>query len=247
MAIERINFLRLPIDVVAPEDLESTILELLTREGPQHIMLVNLWDVLRAKYRSEYRAMLMSAALVIPTSLSLVRGAVFLKKTKPVRYQPFVFIISVLGVLEKYRKNLYLLGARPHSLIQAEKNVRSTFPGLPVVGRFSGYYHRGMEHNILTAIHKAHPSLVLVGDGIPGSQRWVHRNRKSLHSGLFIHDPDVLDVFSERKRRVSEKTFERGLEYFPQIMKNPSRIFRIFQYLWYNILLLFYRLFRNAS
>ncbi len=247
MAIERINFLKLPIDVVAPEDLEEAVLELLTREGPQHIMLVNLWDVLRAKYRSEYRAMMMSAALVIPTSRSLIRGAVFLKKTKPVRYQPFVFIISTLGVLEKYRKNLYLLGARPQSLIKAEKNVRSTFPGLSLVGRFSGYYHKTMERNILTAINKAHPALVIVGDGIPYGQRWVHRNRGNLHSGLFIWDADVLDIFSERKRRVSEKTFERGWEYFPQILKNPSRIFRIFQYLWYNLLLLFYRLFRTAS
>ena len=58
---------------------------------------------------------------------------------------------------------------------------------------------------------------------------------------------DVIDIFSERKRRVDEKTFERGLEYLPQVVKNPLRIFRFFQYLWYNVILVFYRLFRTAS
>jgi len=54
-------------------------------------------------------------------------------------------------------------------------------------------------------------------------------------------------VFADRKRRVSERLFERGLEYMPQILKNPLRIFRIFQYLGYTILLLFSRLFRSSS
>ena len=37
---------------------------------------------------------------------------------------------------------------------------------MSIVGRFAGYYHKSMERNILTAIVKANPSLVIVGDGI---------------------------------------------------------------------------------
>ena len=49
--------------------------------------------------------MVTKAALVIPTSKSLVRGAHFLKKKHiPVRYQPFSLIIGVMGSLEKYYK-----------------------------------------------------------------------------------------------------------------------------------------------
>ncbi len=238
--------MRVPLDIVPPEDLEQTILELLSREGPQQIMLVSLWDVLRARRRGEFRSMVTSAALVLPVSKSLIRGAAFLKKKKPVRYYPFSLLISVLGTLEKYYKTLYLLGGQHRSLMQAERNVRSTFPHLGIVGRFAGGYHRTMEKNILTAIAKAQPSLVLIGDRMPGGQRWVHRNRKNFRTGIFLWSRDVIDVFSDRKRRVSEKTFERGLEYFPLLLKNPLRFFRIFQYLWYNILLLAYRIFRTA-
>ena len=247
MAIERIEFLKVPLDIVAPEELEAVVLDLLSREGPQQIMLVNLWDVLRARRRGEFRNMVTGAALVLPTSRSLIRGARFLKKKVPVRYYPFSLIIGILGILEKYYKSLYLLGAQHRSLLQAEKNVRSTFPHLALVGRFAGYYHKSMERNILTAITKANPSLVLVADGVPAGQRWIQRNRSRLYNGIFIWNEEVIDIFSERKHRVSEKNFDRGLEYFPLILKNPLRIFRIFQYLWYNVLLVYYRLFRIAA
>jgi N-acetylglucosaminyldiphosphoundecaprenol N-acetyl-beta-D-mannosaminyltransferase len=246
VAIERIVLLNVPLDIVSPEDLESVILDLLNHEGPQHIMLVSLWDVLKARFHGEFRTMLTSAALVLPVSKSLIRGARFLGKKEPVRHQPFTFIISTLGILEKYYKSLYLLGAQQRSILKAERNVHSTFPRLSIVGRFAGYYHKSMERNILTAITKAHPSLVLISDGVPGGQRWIYRNRSRLHNGIFIWNRDVIDVFSERKRRVPEKVFDRGFEYVSQIPKNPLRILRFFQYLWYNVLLLFYRLFRTS-
>lgn len=237
--------MKVPLDIVSPEDLDSAVMDLASKKGLQHIMLVSLWDVLRARHRGEFRSMVLNAALVIPTSKSLIRGAAFLKKKVPVRYQPFNLIVATLGVLEKYFRSVYLLGAQQRSLMQAERNVKSTFPRLSVVGRFAGYYHRSMERNILTAIGKAAPSLVILGDGVPGGQKWVHRNRASLPGGIIIWNPDVIDIFSERKRRVSERTFERGLEYFPLVLRNPLRIFRIFQYMWYTVLLLCYRLFRT--
>lgn len=244
MASQRIDFLKVPLDILSEEDLEAKILELSSTDGVKHIMLVSLWDVLRARYRKEFRAMVKEAALVLPVSKSLIRGARFLKKPVPVRHQPFSFIIGTLGVLERYYKSVYVLGAHHRSLLKAEANVRSTFPKLSVVGRFAGYYHRTMEKKILTAITKANPSLIIVGNGVPGGQKWIHRNRARLGSGIVIWDPDVIDIFSERKRRVSERTFERGHEYLPLVLKNPLRILRIFQYLWYNAVLLYYRLFR---
>ncbi len=247
MAVERLNFLNVPVDVVPEEDLESVILDLLSRETPQHIMLVSLWDILRARHRGEFRSMVQQAALVLPVSRSIVRGARFLKKTPPVRHYPFSLIISTLDILERYRKSVYLFGAQTRSLSQAERNVRSTFPGLSIVGRFAGYYHKSMEKNILTAITKAQPALTLLANGIPSGQKWIHRNRSRLHAGLFIWNAEVLDIFSERKRRISEKTFVRGLEYFSLVLKNPLRIFRFFQYLWYNVLLLCYRIFRVST
>lgn len=244
MAAERITFLGLWLDVLKPEEIEETVLNLASgeRKGPRQIMLVNLWDILRARRNKEFRAMLESAALVIPTAKSLVSGAASINKTAPVRYEPFRFIISVMDALEKHLKTLYVFGGKDKSLQLAEKHIRLTFPSLRLVGRVPGYYGRGMEKNIKTAMSKAQPSLVIVGSGIPGKQSWIYRNREQLPSSIFLWDSTIIDIFAERKRRVSPALFNAGLDYLPQILRNPLRAFRCFQYLWYRILLVAYRM-----
>lgn len=42
--------------------------------------------------------------------------------------------------------------------------MRSTFKGLQVVGRYVGYYPKSVEDDIVQAIYKASPSLVLVSE-----------------------------------------------------------------------------------
>ena len=243
MATERIKFLGLFLDILKPEDIEETVLDLLSAEGkgPRQIMLVNLWDIMRARRNREFRAMLENAALVIPTAKSLVSGAISLKNPAPVRYEPFNFIIAVMGALEKHLKTVYVFGGKDKSLQRAEKHIRKTFPSLRLVGRVPGYYDRGMEKNIKTAMSKAQSSLVIVGNGIPGKQAWVYRNREQLPSSIFIWDSTIIDIFAERKKRVSASLFDSGLEYLPQVLRNPLRAFRVFQYLWYRILLVVYR------
>lgn len=243
MAVERINFLKVPLDIIAPEDIEESILKILNSDGPQHIMFVSIWDVLRARRKSEFRSMVLSAALVIPTSKSILKGASFLKKAQPIRYYPFNFIISTLGCLEKHYKTLYLLGAQSESLQYAEKNLKATFPHLFIVGRYPGYFHKSMEKRILTVISKSTPSLVLVGSGVPANQKWIHKNRNTLPSSIFIWDKYVIDIFSKKRKRVSESLFEKGLEHIPEIVKNPFKTLRIFKFLWYYILLFIYRIF----
>ena len=243
MAVERIKFLGLFLDILKPEEIEETVFALASQEseGAKQIMLVNLWDILRARRSKEFRAMLESADLVLPTAKSLVSGAVFLKQTAPVRYEPFAFIVAVMGALEKYLKTLYLIGGKNASLQRAEKNIRTTFPNLRIVGRVPGYYSRDMEKDIKTAISKAAPSLAIVGSGIHGKQKWIFRNKQDLPPSIFLWDSTIIDIFAERKRHPSPALFNAGLEYLPQVFKNPLRIFRIFQFLWYKILLLVYR------
>ena len=55
MAVKRINFLNVPLDVLHEEDMEETVMSLLNKEGPQQIIFMTLWDVLRARHNGEFR------------------------------------------------------------------------------------------------------------------------------------------------------------------------------------------------
>ena len=99
------------------------------------------------------------------------------------------------------------------------------------------------EKNIIAAMFKASPAVVLIGSGIKNPERWVYRRRNCFNSSIFIADNDVLDIFSKRKKYVNPKTFEKGLEIWPEIIKNPLKLFLIFPYFWYKLSLLWFRLF----
>jgi len=242
MQCERINFLGVPVDILKEEDIEQVILDLLDAKKVSHIVFLSTWDVLKGRDNKEFKKMLEEASLIIPISKSIIKGARFLKRPVPIRYSPFDAILSILNVINAHYKSLYLLGASKKSLTIAEDNVKSTFTELRFVGRYQGYYNRAIEPAIISAIVKAHPSLLLIGDGIKNGKCWTYKNKDILHDGIYVYEPNIIDIFSKYKRKTSEWLFKHGLEYLPKVLINPFRIFNIFKYIYFKFLLLFYRI-----
>ncbi|GHV66965.1 UDP-N-acetyl-D-mannosamine transferase [Spirochaetia bacterium] len=247
---ERISLLKVPLDIVPPEQLGSVIFDLLNEvetsgEG-RNIVLLSLWDLLRARRNGEYRTYVQNAALVIPISKSLVGGARFLTGKKAIRYMPFDFVVQLLTILENREFSAFLLGAKARILKKTEKNIRLTFPRLRIVGRCIGAFKRQIEASILEAIRKASPHLLLVGKGARGKELWIARNSSRLSRGLRLWCSDLFDVFAERKQRPSRYAFEKGLEWIGFLVKNPLRFFRIFSFMYYNLLLLLYKIFKKG-
>jgi N-acetylglucosaminyldiphosphoundecaprenol N-acetyl-beta-D-mannosaminyltransferase len=242
---ERINFLKVPVDIIPPDRLTEVIYELLSAKTGKNIVLLSLWDLLRARRIGEYRSFVLNAGLVIPISKSLVSGIRFLTGKTAVRYMPFDFIINLLTILEGREFSVYLLGGKPRVLQKTEKNIRQTFPRLRIVGRYIGAFKRQEEATIIQAIRKASPSLLLVSRGVSGQEQWIVKNSVRLSGGLRLWCSDLFEVFAERKKRPSRKTFDRGLEWIAYCFRNPLKFFRIFPYCRYKLLLLIYRIFKK--
>ena len=242
--MKRINIVGVPVDIVKQEELEEVLFTLYEQAGTKQIIFLSIWDLLKARRNSEYMQCLKSAALILPISKSILRGAAFLKQEVPVRYNPFSTVIMILTYLETRYKSLYMFGGRKSSLMDSEHNIRVTYPGLQIVGRYVGYYPSGVEKDIISAIYKANPSLVIISDGVKKGETWAYEHRNEFGSSFFIYYKDIFDIFSKRKNRVDPGVFERGNEIWTEIFHNPFKIFLIFPYIWYKFLLLFYRLFR---
>jgi N-acetylglucosaminyldiphosphoundecaprenol N-acetyl-beta-D-mannosaminyltransferase len=240
---QRVNLLKVPIDIVAPDQLAPIVYDLLKEDKEHNIVLLSIWDLLRARRNNDYRSYVLRASLVIPISKSLIGGVKFLTGKKAIRYMPFDFIISLLTILEEREFSCYLLGGKNRVLFKTEKNIRQTFPRLRIVGRFPGSFRRQEEPTIIMAIKKASPSLLLVGKGVRGEERWIAKNNLALGNGLRLWCSDIFDVFAERKKHPSRTAFEYGLEWIGYCFQKPVKFLRIFPYMYYNILLLVYKLF----
>ncbi|NLC93750.1 MAG: WecB/TagA/CpsF family glycosyltransferase [Treponema sp.] len=245
MSLKRISVIGVPVDVCPPEELEKEILEILAKPGTKQIVFLSIWKLLKATHKGDMADCVKNADLIIPISKSILRGAKFLKKEVPNRYNPFEMVIRVLSILESHFKTTYLLGSYKKTLVKAENNIRDTFPSLRIVGRYVGYYPKQIENDIISAIFKSQPSLVLISDGIKEKDCWAYKRRNRFSSSIFLYYKDSFGIFSERVKRIDEKTFNKGNEFWIELFHNPFKIFLIFPLLWYLILLVFYKLFRK--
>jgi N-acetylglucosaminyldiphosphoundecaprenol N-acetyl-beta-D-mannosaminyltransferase len=244
---ERITLLNVPLDIVEEEHLSMVINELLQRKQPQNIVLLSLWDLLRARSNKDYHAYVTNAALVIPISKSLVSGVRFLTGKKIKRYMPFIFIIKLLIILEERELSAYLLGGKLKILKKTENNIHTTFPRLQIVGRYEGSFRKQEAKIIIKAIRKAGPSLLLVGKGVRGEELWIARNDAELSRGLRLWCSDIYDVFAKKKVHPSDFVFDHGFDWIGVCLQHPLRFFRFFSYLRYKLLLLGYRLFKREK
>ncbi len=240
--IERIDVAGVPVDILRPENLDQEILEILSKPGTKQIVFLNVWNLLKARGKNDYAECVRNADLVIPISKSILKGAKFLKRDIPVRYNPFDTVINILSVLEGHFKSVYLLGGTRKTLLQAESNLKATYPELHIVGRCVGYFSKNAEPDVIQAIYKAQPSLVLVSEGIKEKDLWSFHRKNQFASSIFLYYRDAFGIFSSRIQRVNPKTFEKGHEMMVELGHNPFKIFLIFPFLWYNLVLLWYKI-----
>ncbi|MDR1932138.1 MAG: WecB/TagA/CpsF family glycosyltransferase [Spirochaetales bacterium] len=242
MEIERIKVTGIPVDHLRDEVFEDTIHALAEGSEVRQIVFLSLWDLMRARRDGELRRCLEQSALIIPVSRGIQKGAKFLKKTVPARYMPFDFIIRLFAALEERGRSLYLLGCGPEQLRGIEQNLRQTFPGLKIVGRYTGYYPRAKERDIRIAIKKAAPHCTLAGPGIRGKEKWISRHRNDFAPGIFVWSDSVMDIISGKRTKVSREVFQKGWEFFPELIRRPWRVLRSIVYMYYLLLLVIYRL-----
>ncbi|RPJ03838.1 MAG: glycosyltransferase, partial [Spirochaetaceae bacterium] len=156
----------------------------------------------------------------------------------------FDFVINRLICAEKAGLSVYLLGGKKKDLEKAELNVRTSFPGLKIIGRYSGYFTEGMEKDILVAIKKSAPAILLVGRGMKGKEFWLYRNRPELASGISLWVDNCIEIFAGTDKYVPEDLFKAGLESMTDAMKKPWKYLLVFRYIYFNLLLLIYKIFK---
>lgn len=245
--VRRIRVLKVPVDVIHPEHMEEVIFDLVAEAGTKQIVFLDIWRLLKARNNPEFLTCLENASLVLPISKSIISGAKFLGLPIPIRYNPFSGVVQILTILESRYKSLYLLGSRKGCLMTAERNVRATLPNLHIVGRYVGYYPKEVEKDVVEAIFKANPTLVLLSDGIRDDIMWSYKRRNSFGSSIFLYYKDAFGIFSKRIKRVSSETFNKGKEIWVEIFHNPLKIFLVFPFIWYILTLVWYRLFKKLQ
>ncbi|MFP4442283.1 MAG: WecB/TagA/CpsF family glycosyltransferase [Spirochaetia bacterium] len=240
--LRRYSLIGIPVDHLKKDFFEHVLTKLLNDKSVHQISIITLWEVIRAKFSRKYRKCLHKSSLVIPKTAGVARGIKFIYGRKIDTYTSFDFLIKLLGIIEKRSGAIYLLGSDGKYLSVAENNIKETFPGARIVGRYTGRFPKKMAGNIIMAIRKSAPDLFLAGAGIPGKDLWVYQHKKSFSPGLFLWNQESFDIFSGRRKKISKSLSQNGLDFLPVLFKKPWRLIRIFPYFLYVIILFFQKI-----
>ena len=240
----RINLLKLPIDILDEMNLEAKILELLENEKSNQIIFLSFKDFIKGRNNKEFREVLEEASLVLPSSSIITKGIYFLTKKKSSVFINYDFLLKILSILEKHKKSIYIIGSNKKNISISEKNLKDSYPGLHLVGRSSSNYQKEKEEDIILAIKKSSPSLLLCGSGLKGKNKWISTNKSKFNPGLCLWSPDCFEIFSGKRSRPSRKASVRFFTNIKSSFFKPWRIFYIFPLLAYYLSLIVYKLFK---
>jgi len=224
----RIRILDVPIDTLTLDQALLRVRELLDGDEHHQIVTLSMESFRRSRRDAELSRAIRQAPIVIPVARSLVSAARFLGRSPIEAVIPFDFIIRLLTVADEAGASVYLLGARKEHLERTEKNLRVSFPRLRLVGRYAGFYPSRVEQDIITAIRKAAPRLILVGSGVPGGELWPLRHRKQLTPGVSLWVGDCFEVFAGAKQQIPRSSYAAGLESYSGWLTHPWRLLRVF-------------------
>jgi N-acetylglucosaminyldiphosphoundecaprenol N-acetyl-beta-D-mannosaminyltransferase len=135
----------------------------------------------------------------------------------------------------KHGYRLFLLGAGPGVADDAAKELALRYPGVRVVGTYSGSPDDAHFEEIRTRLEQAQPQILLVAYGAPRQDMWIAQHGGGLPSSVRVAMGvgGVFDYLSGRVPLAPGIMRRAGLEWLYRVYKQPwrwKRILKVFQF-----------------
>ena len=122
---------------------------------------------------------------------------------------------------------VFLLGALPGVAEDAARSLQSRCTGLRIVGTRDGYFSPEDEPKVVQEIAEAKPDILFVGLGAPRQEKWISRHMEALQVPVAIGVGGTFDVLAGRAKRAPEWMQRAGLEWLYRLLREPSRLPRM--------------------
>jgi N-acetylglucosaminyldiphosphoundecaprenol N-acetyl-beta-D-mannosaminyltransferase len=230
----RLELLGVPVDVFSSlVDLKEYAATLLHNGQSNQVVFLNYKLLRKARHTPHMLQMLEDAALVLPAEPSIVKGLSFIYKETFTAYAPFDVVIGLLSTLENSpNKSAYLLGGNKKTLTRVYHNLKGSYPKLLFVGHHQGIMKADQEKQVVEAIRKASPSILLTSRRLAKQDRWLYHYRKEFKPGITIYSRDCFDVFVGKKKRPAQRELQ---------LKKGFKLSRTLSYPLYGFMLLLNR------
>jgi len=121
------------------------------------------------------------------------------------------------------RHRVFLLGGRPGTAALAAERLGRDFPGLEIAGHHHGYVPPRRADDVIAAINRASPDLLLVAMGNPVQERWLDQHRGALDVPLGVGVGGLFDHWTGELRRAPRWVRRLGVEWMQILLQQPHK------------------------
>lgn len=189
------------------------------------VVTINPEMMAYASKNPDFAKIINEAELIIPDGIGVQIGLKILGCNVR-RIAGIEFARRLLDIYSAKGKSVALIGAKPHVIENAVKNLKNEIPGINIVYAHDGYFKEDCD--IIEQIFQTKPDLVLTALGSPRQEEFNYKMKKKLPDTLFVGVGGSFDVWAGEVKRAPEIYQKLGLEWLYRTVKEPKRFKRIF-------------------
>jgi N-acetylglucosaminyldiphosphoundecaprenol N-acetyl-beta-D-mannosaminyltransferase len=197
-------------------------------EGGFHQIATANVDFLMHSIRDKgLQEILCSCDLVVPDGMPILWAAKLLGASLKERVCGVDLVPRLANLCAQRGFSMFLLGASEASSSRAADNLKKTFPGLRIAGRYSPPARplEQMDHEeILHRIAIAKPDILLVAFGNPKQEKWIAMNRERLNVPVCIGVGGSIDFIAGAVPRAPQWMQNAGFEWLYRASQEPKRL-----------------------
>ncbi len=219
---ERVSLFGIPFSRLSLAKALDFTQGMLNMNGSHVVVTPNTVSLMRAQQDVALLDSYRRADLVVADGAGLVWATRLLGIPLPERVPGIALAEELLRMGNDCACRVFLLGGKEGVCLRAKERLLQRFPGLRIVGVQHGFFSD--EEEVISAIDRARPDLLLVGMGVPRQELFMMRVRDRLNVPLMIGIGGALDIFSGDRVRAPRIWQKMGLEWLFRLLQEPRRM-----------------------
>lgn len=222
----RVDVLGCPIDPVTLVQAVATVEEAIGRSEAFQQVSINAAKLVRYQQDQSLRTAVDACDLITADGQSVVWAARLLGRPLPERVAGIDLMDALFAAAAQRDHRVFLLGARPAVLEDAERAIVARFPGIEIAGRHHGYFTAEEEPDVVRLIEDARPDMLFIALETPAKELFLGRHRGRLGVPFTMGVGGAFDVLAGGKRRAPRVLRRAGLEWLFRLVQDPRRLAR---------------------
>ncbi len=194
----------------------------------------NLEMIAAARGDKRIKKLLNMSSVALPDGFSLKIIAKALGKEIVNTVPGIDFGEELFELAQKLGAGVFLLGGRRGVAKEAARRLRLRYPKLNICGTHHGYFESGGEGDVLDAIERSGPQILIVCRGFPRQESFAAKCIMGALPSIKVVAclGGALDVWSGRSERAPKLMRKIHLEWLYRVAREPKRLSRLFSALY---------------